>query len=201
MRYTRREENDAYVAELTFNALSYEELHDKKLPRPSTRVRVQVRRREADFARIIELGDVSVPSAPWFDARLMVLMDDILFVGLANGLLLIDPADATVSKHIRTGNTEVVQIEPDFGRRRILVVNEAYGFSTEDGASNVAALDYDGTLAWRAPEVSEAWETAKGYSHIMAMDQTVLEVTTWSGRCHLDITNGHIISCWFTKGS
>ena len=65
----------------------------------------------------------------------------------------------------------------------------------------MAALDYDGALAWCAPEVSEAWETAKGYSQIMAMDQTVLEVTTWSGRCHLDINNGHIISCWFTKGS
>ncbi|MFV0625497.1 hypothetical protein ACBY01_15995 [Sphingomonas sp. ac-8] len=64
----------------------------------------------------------------------------------------------------------------------------------------MAAIDYDGTLAWRAPEANETWETAKGYSQIMAMDQAVVEVTTWSGRCHLDIASGHVIACWFTKG-
>ena len=59
MRYSQREENAEYVVDLTFDALSYEELHDRKLARPATRVRLHVRQQNADFARTIELGVVS----------------------------------------------------------------------------------------------------------------------------------------------
>jgi len=200
MRYAYREENVDYVADLTFDALSYEEIHDKKLSRRPSRVRLGLRQRRADFAKIIELGDVSVPGAPWFNARIMALMDETLFVGVDDGLLLIDAATASILKRIRTGNTEVSEIVPDFDRRRVYVVNEPYGFVAEDNASNVAAYEHNGRLAWRAPMAVEEWSDAKGYSQIIALDQAVLEVTTWTGRCHVDAEDGRVVNCWFTKG-
>jgi hypothetical protein len=130
----------------------------------------------------------------------MVLMDETLFVGVDDGLLLIDAATANILKRIRTGNTEVSEIVPDFDRRRVYVVNEPYGFVAEDNASNVAAYEHNGRLAWRAPMAVEEWSDAKGYSQIIALDQAVLEVTTWTGRCQVDAEDGRVVNCWFTKG-
>ena len=147
MHYIYREEDAEYVADLEFDARSHEEIHDLKLPPPPARARLRVRRRGAFFAKTNRLGDVSVPGAPWFNTRIMALMDGTLFVGVDHGLLLVDPATANVQQRIRTGNTEVAQIMPDHDRRRIYVVNEAYGFAAEPHVSNVAAFEHDGTLA------------------------------------------------------
>ncbi len=54
--------------------------------------------------------------------------------------------------------------------------------------------------AWRAPMAVEEWSDAKGYSQIIALDQAVLEVTTWTGRCHVNAEDGRVVNCWFTKG-
>ena len=202
MRYVHRDEDAEYVAALKFDARRFKEIHDLKLPPPPTRVRLRVRRRGTLFAKTNQLGDISVPSAPWFNTRIMALMDGTLFVGVDNGLLLVDPATATIRKRFRTGTTQVSQIVPDHDRRRVYVVNEAYDFAAEAGASNVAAFEHDGTLSWRAPTVTEPWANDSGlYTQIMAVDRAILEVTTWTGRCQLDAEDGRVVASWFTKGS
>lgn len=201
MRYVDREENADYVVDLMFDALSFDEIHTERLSPPRSQARLSVRARHAGPITVIDLGDVSVPSAPWFGARLMALMDEALFVGVGNGLLLLDLVTKTIAKHIVTANTEVTQILPDHDRRRIYVVNEAFGIITEGDASNIAAFDEHGALAWRAPMAAESWSDVKGYTQIMALNRGMLEVTTWTGRCHLDADDGRVIDCWFTKGS
>lgn len=61
MRYAYREENVDYVADLTFDALSYEEIHDKKLSRPPSRVRLGLRQRRADLPRSSNLVTCPYP--------------------------------------------------------------------------------------------------------------------------------------------
>ena len=201
MRYAFREEDAEYIVDLTFDARTPDDIHVRKRPPPPTRVRLRIRRRRAFFAKVIRLGDASVPGAPWFKARLMALMDGTLFVGVDDGLLLVDPATATVLRRVSTGNTAVTEIVPDHDRRRVYVLNDPYDFASGADESNVAAFEIDGTLAWRAPMAVEPWSEAKGYSQIMALDRAVIEVTTWMGRCHLDAENGRVMTCWFTKGS
>lgn len=201
MRYVSRDEDVNVVADLSFDARSYGDIHARKLPAPPTRVKLSIRDRRSLRQRLwpltVALGDVSVPTAPWFDKRLLAFVGDRLVVGVANGLLWIDPATARVMKSIVTGNTPVMEILVDYDRRHILVVNEGYGFVDDQGGSNLAAVDLEGSLVWRASIAVEH----QGYSQIDAVHGAVIEMQTWRGRCLLDADNGHVTDCWETKGS
>lgn len=199
MRYSYKVHDSDYSVSLTFDARKWNDIHVRKLPPPLTNVKLKIRRRRALFSKTIELGNVSVPSAPWFKHQLMVLLEGSLIVGVDDGLLIVDSAAATIQKQFKTGNTVVMQVVPDYDRKRVYVVNEAYNFVSESG-SNFAAYRHDGLLEWRAPIAEESYSEAEGYSQIMEIEDGVIEVATWSGRCHLNAENGKIMDCWFTKG-
>lgn len=198
-RYLHRDQNDNFVVELEFDSLTFEEIHDDRLSAPDSDVTVAIypktSRHEAEDSRLISLGNLSVPTAPWFRSQLLAIFGNTLVVGVAGGLTYIDLQAAEILFKITSGNTPVWQVIPDYERQRIFVLHEAFAFSDQHGRSNLATFDLCGALIWRAP-----LPDFNGFSSVIQFDGTNLELATWDGRCLVEAEHGSIIRCWFTKG-
>lgn len=142
-----------------------------------------------------ELGDISVPPAPWLGFKITAIIHDRLFVAIGNRLVELDQSDGGIKSDFSTGNTVLRYILPMYRNRHLIVLNNYYEFSHESNKSNLACYDLSGKEIWRIklPIKGDVF-TGVWYNN------EILTGYSWNGYNHkLNPDNGAILETIFTK--
>ena len=142
-----------------------------------------------------KFGNIPIPDGPWHGYQLIIHVDDRLFVGVDRAALELDPETGQTLRTTNINNTVIRSMLLNTVFNTIVVRTDYYGFDANFAASNISAINLDGSIAWSAqlPNDGDVFTNC-------CYNNGILTAYSWNGwDCQLDDTNGVISEKRWTK--
>lgn len=142
----------------------------------------------------IALGNQKMPGGAWNRYDLILHFNSFLYCGINNRLHKINPANGEIIDGLSYGNTPIRFVKAIQGM--IIVESGSYGFDWKKYGSNLFAVDEKLGVPWKA-ELPHPGNLYSG--PLSVVNDTLFLDTDYCFQCKVDIANGRVIECVFTK--
>jgi len=199
-RYISKIDTDLYCVEIAFNGGAED---GKGNPKDTNVITRCLKKANPILAKSpwqllwqIDYGSPIMPDGAWHGIKLVEMKSNELFLAISNKVYKVSPETGEEHWVIETGNTPIYQIIESQNNESLIVFNGYYKFETQNNLGNIAALNHDGSILWRAelPAPNDIYANAPYY------DSGELKSSTWKCyNCTIDEITGKIINKVFTK--